>query len=113
MRQPMRASRVVEAAVRSFNRSLINNSNDLAHLLTSVFWAAETISPEGAALSTDLLGNKRLTIRSCSQIISALKLVSQPLGPGISREKVVQLQLQLASYAAMAGPTVHSWAMGE
>lgn len=99
--------------MRSFDRSLIKNSSDMAHLLTNVFWAAETISPEGAAPSTYLLGNTRLTVRSCSQIISTLKLVSQPLGPGISLQEVVHQQLQLASYAAMAGPTVHSWAMGE
>lgn len=77
MRQPLRASRVVEAAVRTTPKEL--NTDEIVYLLTSIRVASDTTSPEGAAASTNLLLNKRLTTRSCSQLLSTLKAISQPL----------------------------------
>jgi hypothetical protein len=111
MRQPLRASRVVEAAVRTTPKEL--STDEIVYLLTSIRIASKTTSPEGAAASTNLLLNKRLTTRSCSQLVSTLKTVSQPLRPQIDQQRVISNQVQVAYSVAMAGLAVHSWAIGE
>jgi len=83
MRQPMRTSRVAEAAMRAADLARLKHPDDLQHLLSSIYWAVETTSPEGAAASTDLLRNKRLAVRSCSQLVTALKVVNEPVAPQV------------------------------
>jgi hypothetical protein len=111
VRQPLRASRLVEAAVRTTPKEL--STDEVVYLLTSILIASDTTSPEGAASSTNLLLNKRLTTRSCSQLVSTLKAISQPPRPQIDQQRVITAQIRVASSVAFAGLAVHSWAIGE
>lgn len=113
MRHPLRYSRVMEAVTRTVDLSRITHIDDMTSLLECVFCIAEMTSPEGAAPSTDLLRNKALALRSCSQQISALKVVMQPMPLFIQQKDVLWLQVRVASYVAMVAPIVHSWARGE
>lgn len=106
MRQPMRASRVVEAAFRAADQKRIRDTSDMVQLLINVFWAAKTTSPEGSAPTSDLLANRRLSARSSSEIVSVLKVIRQPMKPFVSQQDISEWQVRVASYATMAGPTV-------
>jgi hypothetical protein len=89
MRQPMRASRVVEAALRTAQHSLIRGRTSadvsMVMLLEEIRAAVDASSPEGAAATTNLLQNKRLAVRSCCQLVSTLKTLSLPLDVRIDR----------------------------
>jgi hypothetical protein len=77
----MRASRVVEAALRTVPTG--SSARSAVQQLTSIHRTHEITTPEGAARSTNLLQNKRLAVRSCSQQISTLKAICQPLPPQV------------------------------
>jgi hypothetical protein len=54
----MRASRVIEAAMRAADQTRINHPVDMAMLLQGFSWAIDTTSPIGAAHSTDMMRNR-------------------------------------------------------
>lgn len=118
MRQPMRASRVVEAAIRasqhgSLITGLTSPSDSMVLLLEEIHHAVDVTSPDAVAAATNLLQNKRMTVRCCCQLVSTLKAISQPLNARVDRQAVMLQQVQIASLVAVAGPNVHSWAIGE
>lgn len=118
MRQPMRTSRVAEAALRTIQQDQsggLDVFGGMVALLSSIHEAAEATSPKGMAPTTNLLLNRRLTMRSCSQLVTTLKAISRPLPVDPQREgpaEVFIFKAQVASGVAMVGPTVHSWAVG-
>ena len=119
MRQPLRTSRVLEAAMRTAQQHLPLNTDpsghmQLVHLILGAYHAAaEATSPEGAFPGAELLQNKRLATRSCSQIVSSLKALGQPMPPGIDQQEVISYVIRTAASIAVMGPTVHSWGIGE
>jgi hypothetical protein len=114
MRQPMRTSRVVEAALRTAQHN--STFSCMTWHLTSIYQVQEITSPEGVAHSANLLQNKRLAVRCCSQQISTLKAISQPLALHVVRPEdglsLLSYQIQVAACVALAGPTIHGWATG-
>lgn len=119
MRDPLHTSRVFEAAMRTAQpiSTLKPGSGDSIQLvqviLGSYHSAAEATSPEGAFPGAELMQNKRLASRSCSQLVSTLKALHRQLPLGIGQQDVMIFLLQLAASAAEVGPSVHSWAVGE
>ena len=118
MRQPMRASRVVEAALRtaqhgSFITGRTSADASMVMLLEEIRAAVDATSPEGAAAFTNLLQNQRQSDRSCCQLVSTLKAISLPLDLRIDRQFVILQQLQITSSVAVVGLNVHAWAIGE
>jgi hypothetical protein len=115
MRQPLRTSRVLEAALRTAQQhSLLATSTAEMQLTLGAYHAAtEATSPEGSTPGAELMQNKRQATRSCSQLVSSLKALSQPLPPGIAQQEVIPYVIQVAASVAVVGPTVHSWAVGE
>jgi hypothetical protein len=114
----MRASRVVEAALRTAQHGhlitgLTSASSSMVMLLDEIHAAVDATSPQGAAATTNLLQNKCLTVRSCCQLVSTLKTLSLPLDPRIDRLAVILRQVQIVSSVAVVGPNVHAWAIGE
>jgi hypothetical protein len=75
--------------------------------ITATIGSAQLDDPRGPLL------NKRLAMRSCSELVSALKAGSQPLGAGAVGVDVFQERVVLASSVATAGPSLHAWARGE
>jgi hypothetical protein len=75
--------------------------------------AHDTTSIVGTAESTDLLLKHRLGLRSCSQLITMLKVVSQPLAAAVNTHNVVGWRMQLACCVVPTGPLLHTWAVGE
>lgn len=57
--------------------------------------------------------NKRLGMRSCSELISTLKAGCQPQGAEVVGHDVFEMRVVLASFVTMAGPSLHAWARGE
>jgi hypothetical protein len=117
MRQPMRASRVVEAALHtaqhgSFITGRTSADASMVMLLEEIRTAVDATSPEGAAAFTNLLQNQRLAVRSCCQLV-ALKAISLTLDLRIDRQFVILQQLQITSSVAVVGLNVHAWAIGE
>jgi hypothetical protein len=119
MRHPLRTSRALEAALRAAQPILTLNPGSgeslqlVQVILGSYHSAAEVTGPEGAFAGAELMQNKRLASRSCSQLVTSLKALHRPLPPGIGQQDVMVFLLQLAASAAEVGPSVHSWAVGE
>jgi hypothetical protein len=118
MRQPLRTSRVLEAALRTGQQHLpattLGCEGPLMQLTLSAYHAAaEATSPEGAFPRAQLMQNKRLAARSCSQVVSTLKALSQPLHGGIGQQAVISDVIQAAASVAVVGPSPHSGAIGE
>jgi hypothetical protein len=75
--------------------------------------AADATSPSSARQPTDMLTNRRLATRSCSQLISTLKVVSG-LPPGWPTDmSAVKWGLALVCGATEAGPGVTEVSAGE
>jgi hypothetical protein len=78
----------------------------------SIVLAAQTTSnPSSAARPSDLLLNKRLAMRTCSQLVTTLKVASQPQS-GLASDSSMEWSLQLVCAAALAGAGVLEWAAG-
>jgi hypothetical protein len=86
---------------------------DLVHLLAGMVYADATTSPGGPEHSIKLLNNRRLAMRSCSQLVTTLKAASQPLAAGVMNFTAAGCRMQLECAAAGAGPTLHLWARGK
>lgn len=81
-----------------------------------IAWATFITTPIGSAQLDDPRGpllNKQLAMRSCSELVSALKAGSLPLGAGTVGVDVFEMRVVLASSVSMAGPSLHAWTRGE
>jgi hypothetical protein len=85
---------------------------DTTMLAGEATWASCITGTVAAARSPSPWLDKRASIRSCSQLISALKAASRPLPAELGGECVIGWALQLACRAAMAGPRLHAQATG-
>lgn len=75
--------------------------------------AADTTGPNRAAQPTDLLTNRRLAIRSCSQLVSTLKVISQPRPAGTAGDTDMTHRLQLAYCTVLTATEVPAMATCE
>jgi hypothetical protein len=91
--------------------------DDFAYLAAQIAWLDEVASPMHSAQPEGLLQNSRLSMRSCSQLVSGLKALSQPLpvargSPHDNEDTCISgiMRAQLACHASVLGPSVHaSW----
>lgn len=83
-------------------------------LLDGFYMATTTGHPTGLTQPKDLMTNKRLVMRYCSQYVSGLKTVSQPLAAGAadSEKFLMQWKLGMAAAASQVGPAVGWYATG-
>lgn len=110
----MRSSRILEASLRAQGLPATSSPTyTMQLLLQATHTALQATSPEGAFSSVELLQNRRLAVRACSQHISALKAACQPLPLQVDAAKVLLHQIQVVSVVANLGPIVYSWAIGE
>lgn len=113
LREPMRTSRVLEAALRAADQSRIIHPMELSDTLTIYSIGAAVTNPVLSSQSTDLMTNKRLALRSCSQLVTTLKAINQPLAPALSTHPTpMRLKMDVASFVSYVPCAVHAYATG-